>query len=299
MHERERGVPAVAARYSTGQGRASAGTRRHGPGRRTDARPQRHQERFFANGPTNVYAILENIDGRIDDINGRTGDCTTQAPVAYTVNAWGQTLTAYAQCVTDLQAPPGGPPGFLEFGTGPDGATWINVTLAGSTVLAQLTPIGDATGQYAVHTWLTVPANTTDCTDPFMRGSYGAIELKADESTKAFEMVVAGTGFGYCGAQLRSDGTNVYFTGSTDMGATCNAIESTCGAASDVTMPATCGTSTTSFTLPSLGRMAAPSCNTGASQYPASGNTVDVGGTATDSVQIFQTTAPAPGVGAI
>lgn len=31
----------------------------------------------------NVW-ILEGIDGRIDEINQRTGDCTTQAPVAYT-----------------------------------------------------------------------------------------------------------------------------------------------------------------------------------------------------------------------
>ena len=256
--------------------------------------------RFFTgNGPTDIYRILTGIDGRIDDINQRTGDCTTQASVAYTVEAWGQTLTAYAQCSTNLSAPGGIQPGFMEFGTAPDGATWINVTLAGSTVLAQLTPIADTAEQFAVHTWLTIPVNTLDCTDPFSRGSYGAVELTADESTKAFEMVVAGTGFGYCGAQLKSDATSVFFTGSVDMGSTCNAIESTCGAASDVTMPATCGTSTTSFALPSIGRAAAPSCSIGASQYPASGNTVDISGTATDTVQTFQTTAPAPGVGSI
>jgi hypothetical protein len=138
-----------------------------------------------------------------------------------------------------------------------------------------------------------------DCTNPFARTSYGAIELTADESTRAFEMVVAGTGLGYCGAQLKSDGTSVYFAGSSDMGATCNAAESTCGAASDVTMPGTCSASTTSFALPSLGRQAIPTCNIGASQYPASGNTVDVSGNAMDTIQKFQTTAPAPGVGSI
>lgn len=261
--------------------------------------PSDIKTRFFSPGPTDIYGILEGIDGRIDGINQLTGACTMQTPVAYTALAWGQTLTAYAQCASDLGAPLEGPPGFLEFGTAPDGATWINTTLAGSTVLARLTPIADAPGKYAVHAWLTVPVNQLDCTDPFMRGSYGVIELVADESTKEFEMVVAGTGFGYCGAQLRSDGTNVYFTGSTDMGSTCGAIDSTCGTAADITVPATCDTSTTSFALPSLGRLAAPSCSVGASQYPASGTTVDVSGTATDSVQTFQTTAPAPGVGSI
>jgi hypothetical protein len=259
--------------------------------------------RFFTPGPTGIYSILETIDGRIDEINQRTGDCLTQEPVAYTVEAWGQSLTAYAQCTRDLDAPSGSPTAFIEFGTAPDGAIWINDSQSGGTTLAQLTPIADATGQYAVHIWLALPdpANPLDCTNPppVGRGSYGAVELKADESTNAFEMVVAGTGFGYCGAQLKSDGTSVYFTGSIDMGSTCNAIDSICGAASDVVMPATCGSSTTSFALPALGRMAVPSCNIGASQYPASGNTVDVSGAATDTVQTFATTAPAPGVGSI
>jgi hypothetical protein len=72
-----------------------------------------------------------------------------------------------------------------------------------------------------------------------------------------------------------------------------------CGAASDITIPATCGTSTTSFALPSIGRIAAASCSVSGSQYPASGNTIDISGTPTDTVQMFQTTAPAPGVGSI
>jgi hypothetical protein len=247
------------------------------------------------NGPTDIYNILQGIDGRIDYINKQTGACTTQAAVPYTVDAWGQTLTAYAQCTTSLNAPAGAAPGFMEFGEDPSGATWINVTLAGSTVLAQMTPTSGSTG-YAVHAWLTVPVNTLACS--MSRGAYGAIELKADESTSAFEMVVAGTGFGYCGAHLRSDATTVYFTGSVDMGTTCGAIDSTCGAASNVTTPATCGASTTTFTLPSIGREAVPGC-VGASLYPASGDTVDVSGTAADAVQAFITTAPAPGVGSI
>jgi len=255
--------------------------------------------RFFeGNGPTDIFRILMGVDGLIDDINQRTGDCMTQTPVAYTVEAWGQTLTVYAQCLLDMHAPEGSPPSFTQFGKAPDGTTWINVAIAGSSLLAQLTPSTTATGEYAVHTWLTIPVNTLDCSTS-TRGSYGVVEIIADESTAAFEMAVAGTGFGYCGAQLKSDGTSVYIKGSPDSGSNCGAIDSTCGAASDVSMPATCGTSTTDFALTPLGRIAVSSCNVGGSQYPASGNTVDVSGTATDSVQTFQLTAPTPGVGSI
>jgi hypothetical protein len=122
------------------------------------------------------------------------------------------------------------------------------------------------------------------------------IELKADPSAKSYEMVVAGTGFGYCGAQLRSDETSVYFTGSSDMGATCNAVDSACGAASDVTMAATCGTSTTTFELAPIGReagCASSSAPDGASAYPGgTGNAVVLDGTATDSVGAFGPKTP-------
>jgi hypothetical protein len=255
------------------------------------------KDRFFGPGPSDVYAILQGVDGLIDEINIRSAPCKTQAPVEYTVEAWGQSLTVSAQCTGDTSLP-----AFMQFGTASNGATWINVTNPTSRVLAKVTPIASATDagpqQYTAHVWLTIPVNMLDCSSN-MRGSYGAIEIVADPTTKEFEMVVAGSGLGYCGVQVKSDATDVYVIGSQDNGSNCGAIDTLCGEASDVSMPSICGASTTTFALPSLGRQAVGACNMGASQYPASGNTVDISGSATDTVQTFETRVPVAGLGMI
>jgi hypothetical protein len=57
------------------------------------------------------------------------------------------------------------------------------------TVLAHIEPGGIA-DTHKVHTWLTINGSSASCSQP--RGSYGVIELSADETTGAFEMAVAG-----------------------------------------------------------------------------------------------------------
>jgi len=232
--------------------------------------------RFFNpnGGPTNIFGILQRIDDRSADL-----EACSHAAVPFTVHAWGHDVTAYASCSKTFDS------GFVQFDIGDDGTTWIYEHGAAESVLAKVTPI-EGTTDHHVHVWLTVNGFAAAC-DP-SRGSYGVVELDADPSSSTYEMVVAGTGFGYCGAQLRYASGAVYATGSTDMGTTCNATDSVCGAASDVTMPATCSAAQTTFTLPAVGKTG---CG-GASTYPASGNTVNVDGSATDSVQSFGPTSP-------
>jgi hypothetical protein len=165
---------------------------------------------------------------------------------------------------------------------------------------------------YTVHAWSSIGfTNATNCGDMsgFDDCSYGVIELSADPSTQTFEMSVAGIGFGYCGAQIKSDGSVVFGAGSIDMGTTCNATGTLCIEASDLSTPATCDASIMSFALPALGRVPSTGPNAGGpgvphdagaewapSAYPGgSADTIVLDGTSTDSLH-FGPTAPSPGV---
>ena len=103
-----------------------------------------------------------------------------------------------------------------------------------------------------------------------LTGSHGVMQISADPAIHAFEMTAAGAGMGYCGAQYKSDGTNIYGTGSVDMGATCGAIDTICVLASDATTTATCSAGEMTLSLPAIGRKAYGS--NGVSLYPASAN---------------------------
>jgi hypothetical protein len=153
---------------------------------------------------------------------------------------------------------------------------------------------------YRVHAWSGVGYLNAMCGN--MTGyddcSYGVIELSADPTGHTFEMAVAGIGFGYCGAELKSDGTSVFGTGSTDMGTTCNTTATLCISASDLASPSTCDASLTTFSLPALGRLSSMGPNaagpgnprdSGAewapSAYPGGGaNRITVDGTSSDSL---------------
>jgi len=243
------------------------------------------KQQFFVAGPTDVFTILHHVDGMIDEVNSGS-DCGN-TPVEYTVHAWGHDVTAFAKCSIPLD-----PSGFVQWNKDDAGATDLFARGPNSNILAHVTPTATG-GKYNVHAWITINGNNPDPTCAQARGSYGVIELSADESTGAFEMAVAGNNFGYCGAQLKSDGTNVYVTGSTEVGnMTCNAVDTLCGMASDVTVAATCGTSVTTMSLPAAG-LAAAACNHDASAYPGgSGNLVNTDGSAGDSIQAFGPATP-------
>ena len=122
--------------------------------------------------------------------------------------------------------------------------------------------------------------------------------VSADAGAGTLDFVAAGTGLGYCGAQLRSDGTSIYATGSVDSGATCGAVDTLCVLASDAATATTCSGAVTAFALGAFGRKAATGAHeSAASLYPAAPN-VTLDGTATDAVH-FGPTVPTPGVGAL
>jgi hypothetical protein len=269
------------------------------PGGRTTLDPSDIKSRFFSAGPTNIFSILAEIDGRIGEINQRSSGvnvpCLSQPPVPYTLTPLGQSVPFYAQCVSHVSTPSPSRANFFQFGQ-KDGVIYLYEAVGAAAVGARVTPAADGSGQYVVEAWLGVGYNNaTSCgnANGFDDCSYGVMGLEADPSRRHFELTVAGIGFGYCGAQLKSDGMTVSVQGSLDMGATCADSASVCVSASDVTMTAMC--SSMSFDLPAIGRAASsgPNGSWGASRNGSAGIVLD--GTASDSLA-FGPSTPTPGV---
>ena len=283
------------------------------------------QSRFFGAGPTDIFNILQSIDDRLAGINQTImnggAKCLALTPVAYTLATPGAPVTMWAQCSDSVGSSQPSDPGFLQFGQ-KDGVTYLYQAIGQGESAAIVTPIaGDSDGGvsvgsssddggvgfgYTVEAWLsvgTLNAATSCGGHPFWDGcSYGVIHLWANSVTRQFEMTVAGVGFGYCGAQLKSDGSVIYVTGSTDMGTTCNAVDNLCVAASDAATPDSCDASAMSFTLAPLGRQISTGTSEtwAASEYPESiaGGNVMLDGTSDDAVH-FGPIAPAAGTDSV
>jgi hypothetical protein len=262
------------------------------------------RQRFFRAGPTNIYQLLTTLDERIAEINSRSASsgagCLTQSPVAYDIDPFGRTFTFYAQCYESR----GSAADFLAWGQ-QGGTTFLYIAEGAMHIAARLTPQtggGDGgTPVYAVDAWIGVGYNNAgECGDKlgFDSCSYGAIELHADAATRAFELAVAGVGFGYCGAQLQSDGSQIYALGSLDMGSTCVEPRSACVDATSLSELPAC--SDTRFQSTALGRTMTQGSRQsfGPSLYPGgSDNQIRLDGSATDSLS-FGPSAPPAGVGA-
>lgn len=300
------------------------------------------KSRFFEAGPTNIYGILGAIDSRIVELNTRAATqrpaCLDQEPVAYPITPLGASVTFYAQCYEQMPSPHAEDPGLIQFGQ-KDGVTYYYAAQGAAWVAATLTPkdtasqtdagasddagsqddggsqsdAGEAAPRYVVHAWSGVGyLNAVGCGDKsgYDDCSYGFIELQADTSEHTFEMSVAGIGFGYCGAQLKSDGDHVYAAGSIDMASSCVASGAVCVSPTDLTTEMSCEGSATTFALAPLGRVSTPGPHAGGpgvdagpnpmwapSEYPGGAqNGVTLDGTSSDSLH-FGPTAPTPGAG--
>jgi hypothetical protein len=261
------------------------------------------RDRFFnpAGGPTNVFQILEAIDGRLAELNDgaleKQRACLEQAPVVYTLSVFGQDVPFAAQCYRRFGTPPSGEPAaFMQFGK-VDGVTFLFVTGGAARVAARISPVSGTT-DVEVDAWYGVGYTNATCgTEGTFDGcSYAATEIHANPTTRAFEMAVAGIGVGFCGISMRSDGASIYGAGSVDMGTTCRERGTLCVSAGNLTAAGACD-AITSFTLPALGRRAGAGAHVfGASSYPATPN-ITLDGTATDSLGFGPATTPTPGVG--
>ncbi|RZA20745.1 MAG: hypothetical protein EOP10_17640 [Proteobacteria bacterium] len=258
-------------------------------------------ERFFNadGGPSNIFQLLTNIDNSIGDINRVTGTeekaCQTQTPVEYSITPSGESVTMFGQCYQNLEvgnvATVGG---FTQFGV-KDGTIYIYSSNAGNQSAVIISPIADKPTKYTVKAWFTVGASNAI----WDSGSYGLMNLSANSDLKTFEFTVAGLGLGYCGAQLKSDNSDIFAQTSIDMGMTCNAVESVCAKGADISDSTTCSDAIKAFDLKSIGRVATQGNlqSFGASQYPLVPN-LTFNGSSTDALR-FGPTVPTSGVGNI
>jgi len=245
------------------------------------------RDRFFneeQGGPTKFFQILSDVDTRLQSINSRMDgqECLSQEPVAYPMTIYGQEVTFYFQCYDAWQDNSG----FVQFGQ-KDGL-WYMYQRGGATLVGAIATVANNEITDA-HVWYSCGVMNS----PFYNMSYGVVEVVGNVTSNSFEMVVAGLGYGYCGAQLKTDNTLLWVEGSVDYDTTCAATDTACVEASDVTVYTTgCDTSSVSdFSLTALGREESYGWQTiAASQYPGgSENTVVLDGTSTDTLHFGPT----------
>lgn len=254
--------------------------------------PTNFRSRFFGAGPTNILTILSNLDSRLTGIANRTttslAGCLTNTPTQMNITVFGETLMMQFQCYEVVGS------GIVVFGK--KGDIWYAFEKVGATATAAVAEVF-SDGKMSVELYGTVGlTNTPD----WSAMSYGGYHLKANTQTNKFQMAVGGLGFGFCGAYLNSDGTNIYIHGSEDgIGQACNATANICVLNANLATAGSCGTlGTGTFTLTPLGRAAttnAQSVAVLASQYAPG---LVLNGSGTDSVH-FGPSVPADLAGTI
>lgn len=265
--------------------------------------------RFFnpAGGPTELFVLLAGVDGRIGDINRRLSQFDAcygadKNATAYVINGWSENVTMYAQCADVFSDTPNGVTGFVMFGRVND--TFYMYEYGGETAMASrvqlvtnATAPANATANSTnatvgdvdtVELWYSVGMLNTN-------GSHAVVHVLAEPRTRRFEMVAAGRGIGFCGAQLRGNNATINITGSA--GPPCAATDSVCTTAANISATATCGADVNTFALTPLGMRAYASYN--ASYYPGgAGNNVRLTVNGTDDDTYFGPVAPLAGLAA-
>ena len=275
---------------------AFAGTRAHRLAVDAMLSASEFRDRFFnpAGGPTDVFRILGSVDERLAEVNSAGADapCLAGDPVTYALSPFGEDVTFAAQCYRTFGA--SSPPAFMQFGQTADG-TFLYVTGGATRVAARVTGTAD---EPIVDAWYGVGYTNASCgmDGTFDGCSYAVTRIHAEPAHHAFEMSVAGIGVGFCGIQVRSDGTSIYGIGSTDMGTTCNVPATLCVAADDLAAAGACD-AITAFSIPALGRASGMGAHAfGSTLYPATPN-ITLDGTSADSLGFGPADAPTAGVG--
>lgn len=218
--------------------------------------------RFFGiEGPTNVFQLLNDVDGRTAGISLRIEQfpCLDDPSidVTYNLTVWGgdPPVEMHAQCAEVVGE------GFVLVWRS---NTTVHLYDRGpETAVAAIVETNATTGNVTrVELWYSVGLSN-------LNGSHAVVHLVAEPATRAFEMTASGNGIGFCGAHLLSDGTAMRLTGSSDMGATCAPVATVCVSADSVTNLTACIDAP--FMLSPLGRLAYTGPGgtpLGASQYP-------------------------------
>jgi hypothetical protein len=235
------------------------------------------KNRLFCKGPTEVLSLLNSVDGRLEEIEKRSGegevDCINATPVDLTSQITypgAKTLPGKFQCKDSA----------IGLGFGQVDGTWYVRESNGAA--AQAFEIA-ATGLVRGYIWL-------PSADGTMAQSTGMLQVRALPSAKVMELTGGGVGFGFCGLHLKANATHLYIKMNPDgVGKSCdyttdgatNAsdwVEGCMDAATLDDVDASLCASLKSFDLTTLGRdesSAANSSEKWASAAPLPSGTMD------------------------
>jgi len=237
--------------------------------------------------PTNLFRMLSDVDSRIQSINDRWSQfsaCMASTPVAYSLgtSSWASSPTFYAQCSELWSSPVGGFDQWAQVGS----TTYLYVRGGDGIVAAEMVGNGTFGNIQTVTIWYSVGVAELDRSNV----SHCVAMVYAEPNTPIFELSTGGSNIGYCGVQLKSDGTLLNVTGSAEFGPGCSSSDTSCTLANSITTPASCFGGVNAFSLPALGRKAYGTH--GASAYPGGVlNTITLANTGNDD-SFFGPTIP-------
>lgn len=176
------------------------------------------QERFYAEGPTAILRIVRELDERATalDTDLHEHDCLTTEPVAVSYALPGeQTFAVKLQCVTE-----------------PLGTSWLAFGFAEPLVPAA---DGEERAPLAPNDFYLVDGRNAGMGGVYHLDREGNVEawiavadqeglaqgqvlmhLLTRKSAGTFELALAGSGVGFCGAHLKADADHVFVTGKPD-----------------------------------------------------------------------------------
>jgi len=229
--------------------------------------PSQIHDRFFdpMGGPTSLFRMLSDVDARIQSINDRWSQfsaCMASTPVAYSLgtSSWASSPPFYAQCSELWSSPVGGFDQWAQVGS----TTYLYVRGGDEIVAAEMVGNGTFGNIQKVTIWYSVGVAELNRSNV----SHCVAMVYAEPNVPIFELSAGGSNIGYCGVQLKSDGTLLNVTGSADFGTGCSSSDTSCTLANSISTPASCSGGVNEFSLPALGRKAYGDGSRGASAYP-------------------------------
>jgi hypothetical protein len=243
------------------------------------------RDRFFSptGGPTNLFDILSDVDGRLQGLNQRIDVFATcfrkpEYLVPYHIMDANQTnITLYAQCAEEMTDAEGVVNGFALFARY-DNTVDLYVYIGDATVAArvlldatltnQSLPTGNLTTDIlSVRVWYGVGVRNRN-------GSHALALVYAEPSARVFEMSTGGRGIGFCGLHLQANTSDtqgmVWTQGSPELGSGCDDTFIVCTTLEDLTQTVNCSEAEPLWFLPHVGRQAFndTELELGASSFP-------------------------------
>lgn len=177
--------------------------------------------RFFTNGPTSIMDILDKIDTSLSGLDQRSQsegkerpECLESTPISWNANLPSGTVTFYLQCSEESQSPETSTTRKMAFGIKDDYVYLVNMQESTGQAPRGGTLVKAKMDGSLTEAWMTL--QKFDLSQTVSANDFFFLNVKADDTTKAFEFSVGGTGKGIgvdCGVRVRSNGSQIYATG--------------------------------------------------------------------------------------